>query len=55
MNFQLSVAQNVYELNADINVKLTFKYTTQDLFFPTIESPLPVYFCRKWIEIDTKT
>ena len=32
MNFQLSVARNVYELNADIDVKLTSKYTIHDLF-----------------------
>ena len=41
INFQLSVARNVYELNVDLNVKLTFKYTMHDLFFTT-ESFLPV-------------
>ena len=51
MNFQLSVAQNVYELNVPINVKLTFKNTTHHHFFPTIESLIAVYL--KWIEIDT--
>ena len=50
--------QNVYELNADINpVKSTSKYTTHDLFVPTIESPLPFYqpvVCVFVIQIDTQ-
>ena len=53
MDFQLFVAQNVYELNVEINLKLTFKYTMHDIFFSTIESPLPVYLQkvdRKWYQ-----
>ena len=42
MHFQLFVAQNVYGLNVDVNVKLTFKRTEYN-FFPTIEPPHPVY------------
>ena len=54
MNFQLSVARNVYELNADINVKkLTSKYTKHNLFLATIEFSPSLYIYRKWIEIDT--
>ena len=53
MNFQVSVARNVYELNADINVKLTSKYTIHKFFFPQ-QNPPSLYIYRKWIEIDTQ-
>ena len=54
MNFQLSMARNVYELNADINVKLTFKYTIH-IFFPTMESPPPCIFIESGQKLKPKT
>ena len=52
MNFQVSLVQNFHELNVEINVKLTFKYTMQDLFSHN-RIPPSLYIYRKWIEIDT--